>query len=129
LRRRSDLDAQIFAFDRCAHFPWSLSAPSALCAVGFLPATLRERALASLRNSHSRRGLSIVVALALIALVGYFGWRHFYGGGAIGSANAGAQKPTPIPVAIAQVQAADFPCLYEWCWQAAVDNAQTQLAG
>jgi len=50
--------------------------------------------------------------VAVVALCGYFGWRHFYGAdagtAAPGAANS-AQAPTPIPVTIAQAKTADFP--------------------
>jgi len=67
-----------------------------------------ERVLASLL--HSR--WTLAAALAVAALCGAFGWRHFYGAdaGTAGPAAANsAQAPTPIPVTIGQAKTADFP--------------------
>jgi multidrug efflux system membrane fusion protein len=59
---------------------------------------------------HSR--WTLAAAVAVVALCGYFGWRHFYGIDA-GTAGPGAansaQAPTPIPVTIGQAKTADFP--------------------
>ncbi len=67
-----------------------------------------ERILASLLRSR----WSLVVAVVALAVCGYFGWRHFYGG-ATGTTGPGAansiQAPTPIPVTVAQAKKADFP--------------------
>jgi multidrug efflux system membrane fusion protein len=67
-----------------------------------------ERVLASLVRSR----WTLAVAVAVVALCGYFGWRHFYGADAAtvgpGAANS-AQAPTPIPVTIGQAKKADFP--------------------
>ena len=64
------------------------------------------------RSSPRRSPWTIVAVLVVIALCGYFGWRHFYGAdsGAAGPAAAkSAQGPAVIPVTIAQVKKADFP--------------------
>jgi len=53
-----------------------------------------------------------VAAVAVVALCGAFGWRHFHGGdtgtAGPGAANS-AQAPASIPVTIAQAKLADFP--------------------
>jgi multidrug efflux system membrane fusion protein len=53
-----------------------------------------------------------MVAVVALALCGYFGWRHFYGG-ATGTTGPGAantiKAPAPIPVTVAEVKTADFP--------------------
>jgi multidrug efflux system membrane fusion protein len=71
-------------------------------------ATTWEGVLTSSGVSRSSRGWAFVVVLAAVALAGYFGWRHFYGGGAETPASA-AQQPAAIPVTVAQTQTADFP--------------------
>jgi multidrug efflux system membrane fusion protein len=67
-----------------------------------------ERVLASLL--HNR--WTLAAALAVVALCGAFGWRHFYGADT-GTAGPGAansvQAPAPIPVTVAQAKRADFP--------------------
>jgi multidrug efflux system membrane fusion protein len=67
-----------------------------------------ERVLASLLRSR----WTLAAAVAVVALCGYFGWRHFYGADA-GTAGPGAAKsvqaPTPVPVTIAPAKKADFP--------------------
>ncbi|WP_245297053.1 MULTISPECIES: efflux RND transporter periplasmic adaptor subunit [Rhodomicrobium] len=45
--------------------------------------------------------------IALLALGGYFGWRHFHADPAVTASKQAA--PPPIPVTIAQVQRDDFP--------------------
>jgi len=66
------------------------------------------RALASLL--HSR--WTLAAAVAVVALCGYFGWRHFYsadtGTAGPGAANS-SKAPATIPVTIAQAKKADFP--------------------
>ena len=53
-----------------------------------------------------------MAAVAVVALCGAFGWRHFHGGdtgtAGLGAASS-AQAPAPIPVTIAQAKLADFP--------------------
>ena len=74
--------------------------------------TLGKRVLASPRVSLFHSRWTLVVAVAALSLCGYFGWRHFFGAetgtAGLGEAN-GLQKPTPIPVTIAQAKKADFP--------------------
>ncbi|WP_246731866.1 efflux RND transporter periplasmic adaptor subunit [Methylocapsa sp. S129] len=69
--------------------------------------------MAPSHGSQSRRGWTLVIILAAVALGGYFGWRHFTGNGAeiaaSDAANKGQPQPTAIPVTIAQAQTADFP--------------------
>jgi membrane fusion protein, multidrug efflux system len=47
------------------------------------------------------------MAMAVIVLAGYFGWRHFYGAAPPAPADSSAQNA--IPVTVAQVLTADFP--------------------
>jgi multidrug efflux system membrane fusion protein len=49
----------------------------------------------------------VAVALAVVALAGYFGWREFHGAAATAPPDASAQKA--IPVTVEQVRTADFP--------------------
>jgi membrane fusion protein, multidrug efflux system len=65
--------------------------------------------LAPPHSSSSRRGWPLIVVLAIVALGGYFGWRHFYGDAAGTTANKNAQQPAAIPVTVAQAQTVDFP--------------------
>jgi membrane fusion protein, multidrug efflux system len=66
--------------------------------------------LASSYSSAFRRRWTIAVVLIAVALGGYLGLRHFYGCLTdAGEANADGQKPTAIPVTVAQAQMADFP--------------------
>jgi membrane fusion protein, multidrug efflux system len=69
--------------------------------------------LAPPNQSTARRGWTIVLVLAVAALVGYFGWSHLYGGAAGTAAsdapNKAAQQPAAVPVTSAQAQTADFP--------------------
>jgi multidrug efflux system membrane fusion protein len=55
---------------------------------------------------------TLVAALAVAALCGALGWRHFYGADA-GTAGRdrtnSLQAPAPVPVAVAQAKTADFP--------------------
>ncbi len=64
-------------------------------------------------GSPFRRRWTLVVVLAVLALGGYLGWRHFYGNdtgiSAPDDANSGGQKPAAIPVTFAQAKMADFP--------------------
>jgi multidrug efflux system membrane fusion protein len=54
----------------------------------------------------------LAAAVAVVALCGYFGWRHFYsadtGTAGPGAANS-SKAPATIPVTIAQAKKADFP--------------------
>lgn len=62
-------------------------------------------------NSGSRRGWTLLVVVAIIALAGFFGWRHFYAAApaAADQAKAEAQQPAPIPVTVGEARKADFP--------------------
>jgi multidrug efflux system membrane fusion protein len=85
-------------------------------AIGNLPilSTRRfwKRFVATPRLSFFRRRSTLVAAVAVLALCGYFGWRHF-SGDETGTAGPGAanslQAPAPIPVTTAQAKKADFP--------------------
>ena len=62
--------------------------------------------------SFLRRRWTLVAAVAVVALCGYFGGRHFFGieaGTAGPGAANGLQTPAPIPVTIGQAKTADFP--------------------
>ena len=64
-------------------------------------------------GSSSRRGWTLIIVLGVVALAGYFGWRHFYGDHAgttaAGGASRSTEQPAAIPVTVAQAQTADFP--------------------
>ena len=47
--------------------------------------------------------------LAVVALGGYFGWRHFYGDHSAATAGKSTPAPAAVPVTVAQAQTADFP--------------------
>jgi membrane fusion protein, multidrug efflux system len=65
--------------------------------------------LAPPHGSSSRRGWTLVIVLALVALAGYFGWRQFSGDHAAATAAKSAPPPAAVPVTVAQAQTADFP--------------------
>jgi len=68
--------------------------------------------LASARSLRIRDRSILAAALAAVALCGYLGWRHYYGGDtgmAAPGVGAAAQTSAAIPVTIAQVKKADFP--------------------
>ena len=65
--------------------------------------------MASPRSSSHRSVWTFVIALAVIAVCGYFGWRYFYSGAASSPAANSAPAPKAIPVTVAQVKKADFP--------------------
>jgi multidrug efflux system membrane fusion protein len=64
--------------------------------------------LAPPHGSSPRRGWTLVIVLAIVALGGYFGWRHFYGDHSAATANKSAPPPAAVPVTVAQAQTADF---------------------
>jgi membrane fusion protein, multidrug efflux system len=55
-----------------------------------------------------RRWAVIAILGVVVALSGYFGWRHFFAEGAAAVANSD-RRPVAIPVTIALAQKADFP--------------------
>ena len=59
-------------------------------------------------GSSPRRGWTLIIVLAIVALGGYFGWRHFYGDHSAATANKSAPPPAAVPVTVAQAQTADF---------------------
>jgi multidrug efflux system membrane fusion protein len=64
--------------------------------------------LAPPHGSSPRRGWTLIIVLALVALGGYFGWRHFYGDHSAATSNKSAPPPAAVPVTVAQAQTADF---------------------
>jgi membrane fusion protein, multidrug efflux system len=64
--------------------------------------------LAPPHGSSPRRGWTLIIVLAIVALGGYFGWRHFYGDPSAATANKSAPPPAAVPVTVAQAQTADF---------------------
>jgi membrane fusion protein, multidrug efflux system len=64
--------------------------------------------LAPPHGSSPRRGWTLIIVLAIVALGGYFGWRHFYGDHSAATANKSAPPPAAVPVTVAQAQTADF---------------------
>jgi membrane fusion protein, multidrug efflux system len=65
--------------------------------------------LARPHGSSPRRGWTLIIVLAVVALGGYFGWRHFYGDHSAATATRNAPPPAAVPVTVAQAQTADFP--------------------
>ncbi len=63
--------------------------------------------MAESQASPTRRRWIPFLLIALLALGGYFGWRHFHADPAVTASKQAA--PPPIPVTIAQVQRDDFP--------------------
>jgi membrane fusion protein, multidrug efflux system len=64
--------------------------------------------LAPPHGSSPRRGWTLIIVLAIVALGGYFGWRHFYGDHSAATAAKSAPPPAAVPVTVAQAQTADF---------------------
>jgi membrane fusion protein, multidrug efflux system len=64
--------------------------------------------LAPPHGSSPRRGWTLIIVLVIVALGGYFGWRHFYGDPSAATANKSAPPPAAVPVTVAQAQTADF---------------------
>src|SRR4029077_20611981 len=55
------------------------------------------------------RTIGLVLLVAAVGAVGYFGWQRFRGPDAAKSESASSPRAVPVPVKIAPVEKADFP--------------------
>jgi len=55
------------------------------------------------------RTIGLVLLIAAVGAVGYFGWQRFRGPDAAKSESASSPRAVPVPVTIAPVEKADFP--------------------
>src|SRR4029077_780790 len=55
------------------------------------------------------RTIGLVLLVAAVGAVGYFGWQRFRGPDAAKSESASSPRAVPVPVTIAPVEKADFP--------------------